>query len=89
MDTSLYKTTCSYEDIRHGLLLNKKLFEFALGGSCCATLYTNGDSIIASSAAGVYAAYGVEPRVLQKAQLYLKKDIDLNGAIADLILETV
>ncbi|MBQ6892783.1 MAG: GNAT family N-acetyltransferase [Clostridia bacterium] len=89
IDTSAYNIPCTYADIRGGLLLNEKLFEFALGGSCCASLYTNGKEIVAKSGAGVYAAYGISPLVAQKAQLYLKQDIDFSGACADLILETV
>lgn len=87
MDTSAYNTPCTYADIRGGLLLNEKLFAFALGESCCAKLYTDGKAVAAISAAGVYAVYGISPIVSRKAQVYLKKDIDFSGAIADLILE--
>lgn len=89
MDVSAYNIPCAYADIRGGFVLNEKLFAFALGESCCAELYTNGKAIVAKSAAGVYAAYGLSPRVPQKAQLYLKTEIATDGVSADLILETV
>lgn len=88
MDTSAYTVPCSRECIKDGFLLSESLFEFALGGSCVAKLYTDGKSVIASSAAGVYAVYGKPPRLLKKAQVYLKNEIDIGGAVADLILET-
>lgn len=89
MDVSAYNIPCDYADVRGELLLNEKLFAFALGESCCAELCTNGKAVVAKSAAGVYAAYGILPRVPKKAQLYLKTEIATDGVSADLILETV
>ena len=57
-DTSAYNVPCTRESIKGGFLLGLRLFKFALGECCSAQLLTDGESVIASSAAGVYAAYG-------------------------------
>lgn len=87
MDISAYVTPCTSKSIVGGFLLRERLFDFALC-ECSAELLTDGESVIASSAAGVYAAYGKPARISKKAQVYLKNKINIDGAIADLILET-
>lgn len=86
IDVSEYRIPCTYADIRGGILLNEKLFGFALS-ECGAKLCTDGKNIVAKAENGIYAAYGTSPVVEKKAQVYLKKDIDFGGAVADLILE--
>ena len=88
MDTSAYKTPCTYADAVQcgGVFLNAALLAFALG-ECGAELYTDGNSVIARSDAGVYAAYGLPAKVKQKAQMHVKKVIDTSSIHADLILE--
>lgn len=77
---------CRYSDIPCGLLLNERLFAFSLE-QCDAKLYTDGKTVVAKSESGFYAAYGGKIKVPKKAQIYLKKDIDLTGICADIILE--
>lgn len=89
MDISAYKKPCAYADAVKcgGVFLSKKLFAFSLGECCNAKLYTDGKSVIARNASGIYAAYGLFAKVEKKAQLYLKTEIDTSGIHADLILE--
>ncbi|MBQ9134104.1 MAG: GNAT family N-acetyltransferase [Clostridia bacterium] len=88
MDTSAYKTPCTYADAVQcgGVFLGEKLFAFALE-ECGAALYTDGKSVIVKSAGGVYAAYGLPAAVERKAQMHVKKEIDTSSIHADLILE--
>lgn len=80
-----FDTPCTYADV-HGLKLPERLFAFALK-ECGAALYTDGKSVVAKAEDGVYGAWGLPARVPQKAQLYLKKEMDTSGVLADLILE--
>ena len=88
MDTSAYKTPCAYADATNcgGVFLNETLFAFALR-ECGAKLYTDGEHVIAKAENGVYAAYGMPAKAEQKAQMYVKTNIDTKGIHADLILE--
>lgn len=88
IDTAEFDTPCWYNEAvkQKGFFLSQSLFEFSLA-ECSAALYTDGKSVVAKAKDGVYAAYGSAPIVKKKAQVYLKKDIDILGALADLILE--
>ena len=85
MDISAYTMRCTYREVC-GLKLSERLFAFALE-ECGASLYTDGSRVIASAKSGVYAAYGCPAKVAQKAQMYVKKNIDTSSIHADLILE--
>lgn len=85
MDTSAYKTPCTYADVQ-GPKLSERLFAFAIG-ECGAKLYTDGKNVIARAKDGVYAAYGCPAKVGQKAQMYVKNEMDTSNLHADLILE--
>ena len=84
MDTAAYTAEGKYRDAR-GLKLCEPLFAFALS-ECGATLCTDGEKTLAVSKDGVYATFGT-PLVQNKAQLYLKNDMDTTNLTADLILE--
>lgn len=88
IDTVGFDTPCGYNEAvkQKAFFLSQRLFEFSLA-ECSAALYTDGKSVVAKAKDGVYAAYGSAPIVKKKAQIYLKKDIDTLGALADLILE--
>ena len=90
MDTSAYKTPCTYADAAScgGVFLNEMLFAFALS-ECGAALYTDGENVIAKAKDGVYAIYGMLPDMFcaKKAQLHLKTEMDTGTIFADLILE--
>ena len=84
MDTAASTAKSTYRDVC-GLKLCEPLFAFALS-ECGATLCTDGKKTLAVSKDGVYATFGV-PLVQNKAQLYLKNDMDTTNLTADLILE--
>lgn len=86
LDTRGFDKPCAYSFVKGAMLLNENLFNFALS-ECGAALFTDGERAVAKAADGVYAAYGMPQRIEKKAQVHLKKDIDLEGAAADLILE--
>lgn len=79
-----YTAAGAYRDVR-GLKLCEPLFTFALS-ECGATLRTDGKKTLAVAKDGVYATFDT-PLVQNKAQLYLKTDMDVSNLTADLILE--
>lgn len=83
-DTAAYTAEGNYKDVR-GLKLCESLFTFALS-ECGATLRTDGKKTLAVAKDGVYATFDT-PLVRDKAQLYLKTDMDVSHLTADLILE--
>lgn len=83
-DVAAYTAEGNYKDV-HGLKLCESLFTFALS-ECGATLRIDGKKTLAVAKDGVYATFDT-PLVQNKAQLYLKTDMDVSHLTADLILE--